>query len=316
MFVGKADTLSTLESTWTSVAFPEEFVHKRVQQVPTRRLSGLLRELGFHQIGFLKIGTEGHDYKVLAGLFDDASNIARPAVIMFEANQRFPQQAIECLRILRANGYKSFDIFIKTGNELLAATRFNGEALPAEWRAYEQKYFYANIIAYASGHLASAGQPTLTATLQQDHLKSARTVLRAALTVEKRHGVTVHKEWVKAREQLRDYILNQNLDSFLQHSMCRRMFFRTGWGPAQEYELHYIGASEFGRRLLREVADPSVGQPEMSPCLPKLSANMLGMMYYLLRVKRWYENELPRRVIEVGGGYGAFSYLFCLQNPT
>jgi putative sugar O-methyltransferase len=316
MFFGRADGVSSLESKWTTIAFPEEFVHKRVQQVSTRRLSTLLPELGIRQIGFLKIDTEGHDHKVLMGLFDDSSRLERPAVIMFEGNQRFPQQALECLRILRGNGYKTFDIFIKTGEEMLAAKRFDGQALPAEWRGYGDKYFYVNIIAYASEQLAKAGQPSPSRALEQDRLRHARGMLQRALVVEKQLPASVHKEWRKARGELRDYIFNKDFSSFLQHPICRHMFFRTGWSPAQEYELHHLQASEFGSYLLQNVADPVVGQPEMSPRLPNVSTNMLGMMYYLLRVKRLYENGWPHRVTEVGGGYGAFGYLFCLQNPT
>ena len=316
MFFGRADGVSSLESNWTTIAFPEEFVEKRVRNVATRRLSTLLPELGIRHIGFLKIDTEGHDHKVLKGFFDDTSKLERPAVIMFEGNQRFPQQAHECLQILRRNGYKIFDIFIKSGEEVLAAKRFDGQALPAEWRGYGDKYFYANIIAYASEQLANAGQLSLSAITEQDHLRHSRSALRQALAVEKQHPTIIHREWRKARAQLRNYILNEDFSSFLQHPICRFMFFRTGWGLPQEYELHQLQASEFGRHLLQTVADPAAGKPEMSPRLPKISTNMLGMLYYFLRVKRLYGTRWPHQVIEVGGGYGAFSYVFCLQNPS
>jgi hypothetical protein len=44
---------------------------------------------------------------------------------------------------------------------------------------------------------------------------------------------------------------------------------------------------------------------------------MLGMMHYLLRVMAaFYEDHWPERGIELGVGYGVFSYIFCLTNPA
>jgi putative sugar O-methyltransferase len=153
-------------------------------------------------------------------------------------------------------------------------------------------------------------------TGEQDHIASARATLQRALLLEKRDPVAIHKVWSKARAQLRDYVLNDDFRSFLQHPVCRQTFFRTGWGAPQEYELDCLQGSQFGHDLLQSIADPLIGAPEMSPRLPRISTNMLGMMYYLLRVKKLYENRWPDRVVEVGGGYGAFSYLFCLQKPN
>lgn len=150
MFVGSADTLSTLEADWTRVAFPEYFGDRRKVRVATRRLSALLDEAGIKDLGFVKIDTEGHDLSVLRGLFSDGPRANTPAALMFEANQRFPEAAEECLALLAANGYAPFDIFIKEGPELLAAARFEGARLPPEWRRYGGKYFYANVIAYAA----------------------------------------------------------------------------------------------------------------------------------------------------------------------
>jgi putative sugar O-methyltransferase len=173
-----------------------------------------------------------------------------------------------------------------------------------------------SFVANASEHPASTGLPSLPAILERDDLTSARTTLQKALAVEKRYPVTVHKEWTKARAKLREYILTQDFSNFLQHPICRHVFFRTEWGPGQDYELRCLQASEFGCYLLKEITDPMIGDPDMSPRLPRISTNMLGMMYYLLRLRSMCRNGWPSQIVEVGGGYGAFSYLFCLQNPS
>jgi FkbM family methyltransferase len=161
MFVGVADTLNSLNHEWTVVAFPEYFRSVSTVEVPTRRLSTLLRELGVKTIGYLKIDVEGHEPSVLKGLFTDQDAVEPPAIVMFEANQRFVEKAEECLDILSSNGYGQFDIFIKHGPDLLAAARFEGSRLPKEWRPYGEKYFYANIIAYHSEFLADTVLPEL-----------------------------------------------------------------------------------------------------------------------------------------------------------
>jgi FkbM family methyltransferase len=161
MFVGSADTVNSIEKAWTTIAFPEYFNNKHVIDVPTRKLSTLFRELRINNIGFLKIDVEGHEVNVLKGLFDDLNEHECPPIIMFEANQRFPEKAEECLSILNARQYKQFDIFIKEGHVLLGTSRFSGQFLPKEWYHYTQRYFYANIIAYHSSFLMNALLPLL-----------------------------------------------------------------------------------------------------------------------------------------------------------
>jgi putative sugar O-methyltransferase len=316
MFVGSADTLNTLESAWTTRAFPEYFREKHVIRVQTRKLSSLLTEHGLRSVGFLKIDAEGHETHVLKGLFDNRLGLERPALIMFEANQRFPEKAEECLAILLSQGYKEFDIFVKEGTTLLAAARFSGARLPKVWREYGKKYFYSNIIAYYSELLSNAVPPAPSISLQQEQLERSRNVLQQALDMEKKHPIAVHGEWERARLSLREYILRQDFDSFLQHPVCRTMFFRTGWGAGQDHEVSALLASKWGRKLVEDFIEPPIGKPDTSPKLANVSVNMLGMMYYLLRLRLMYGHDWPRSVIEVGGGYGAFSYLFCHEGKN
>jgi FkbM family methyltransferase len=135
LLVGSCAGVGTLEPDWAITAFPEEFRTYRRISVVTSKLSTL-----FSAIGFLKIDTEGHEYRVLQGL-----GAIRPDAIMFEANQRFPLSAQQCCSLLRAKGYERFEMFIKCGTKLLDRIQFFGTALPAEWFAHRE-YFYANIV--------------------------------------------------------------------------------------------------------------------------------------------------------------------------
>lgn len=162
MFVGAADTLSTLEQDWTTRAFPEYFQDKHTIPILLRQMAALRREQDLTEIGFMKIDTEGHEVKVLQGLFADSA-LKAPAIVMFEANQRFPKQAVECLQLLAAHGYTCFDAFIKEGPKLLAHVRFTDPRLPEAWVRFEQAYFYANIIAYQQTLLETLELPGLLA---------------------------------------------------------------------------------------------------------------------------------------------------------
>ena len=54
----------------------------------------------------------------------------------------------------------------------------------------------------------------------------------------------------------------------------------------------------------------------MSGRIPGLSTNLLGMLYYLMRVRNTApDHQLPSRTIELGGGYGAFAYAYCRSKP-
>ena len=163
--VGSADTLSTLEASWATIAFPEYFTQKKSLRVKVKRLSAFIKENNIGDIGFIKIDAEGHELNVLKGLFDDVT-LSKPLVVMFEANKRFPEKALDSLAILRKNDYALFDMFIKEGIKLLTHIRFDGATLPDEWQQYDE-YFYANIIAYRSDIINQApkGKPGKNALL-------------------------------------------------------------------------------------------------------------------------------------------------------
>ena len=145
----------------------------------------------------------------------------------------------------------------------------------------------------------------------------ARDVLLRALAVEDRHPVTPHPYWERRRMELRRHMLNEDFSGFLAHPVVMDAFFRYGWGPAQDLELGCLRDSPLGRRVLDGLADPPVGRPWFDERLPEVSANMLGQAYYMLYLERLlWGLGWPERVVEVGGGYGAFSWLYCQQSRS
>ncbi len=337
MHLGSASTVNTLEESWTRIAFPEEFTAPRKMDVPTYPLAELARTNGFTRPGFVKIDVEGHELPALAGLFDADFKADPPPVIMFEANQRFPDAAQACLALLANRGYDRFDIFIRDGVAPVSAQRFSGSTLPPAWFVCEEKYFFANIIAYHRTLPEESLPEDPVAFVCEYQMLEGRRILRETLALEDQHPVPVHPIWEEARLKLREYLTNDDWRGFLQNQVCRFMFYRGRWGPMQDKEFEILSASDFGRRMLSRVRDPQLGSPRPSGVLPNLSTNMLGMLYYMLRV---YETvpmdpvledaaksaagrtgatpvvrELPECVVEVGGGFGAFAYVYSQCHP-
>jgi FkbM family methyltransferase len=319
MLVGRASTVSTLEREWTTVAFPEEFRSPIKVTVPLKRVADVRAAQRMGTVGFFKVDVEGHELPALKGLFDASSELEAPLVVMFEANQRFPRQAADCVALLRAQGYDQFDIIVRDGVAPVAAERFDGSAgLPKCWATCGggNRYFYANVIAYHRSLPSTIQRPDVGEFIETYRVEAARDVLRQALRHEAHWPSPVHPEWKAAREQLREFLFTENdWSEFLRHPVCKHMFVRGRWGKPQDFEREAIGASSFGRVLLRQTGDPDVGSPRLSEQLPSLSTNMLGMAYYLTRVHRLCGGRLPSTVVEVGGGYGALASLYVTQMP-
>jgi len=316
LILGSASTVNTLEPDWTRVAFPEEFRAPDKIDVPIYPVAELAAAADFDRPAFVKIDVEGHELPALQGLFQQSIANDPPPVVMFEANQRFPGAAAECLALLDAHDYDRFDIFIREGVAPIAAERFSGEKLPASWAACNDRYFYANIIAYHRSVDPRIVPASPGAFLESYQLEAAREILRRGLRLEEPQPIPVHPIWSAAREELRQYLLQSDWRDFLSHPVCKHMFFRGRWNAAQDQELASLLGSAFGRELLETHRDPPAGVPRLSEKLPGLSTNMLGMLYYLARLHEQCDAALPGRVIEVGGGYGAFASACMRQNPS
>jgi putative sugar O-methyltransferase len=270
------------------------------------------------RVGFAKVDVEGHELSALRGMFDGkVQDQDAPLVVMFEANQRFPKQASDCVALLRAHGYAQFDIIIRDGVAPIAAERFDGASgLPAAWQQCNARYFYANVIAYHQSIPASVVRPELADFLEEYRVEAARDVLKQSLRHEAQWPMPVHPQWQAAREQLREFLTREDdWSAFLRHPVCKHMFVRGRWGKPQDFEREALGASAFGRVLLSQAADSDAGSPKLSEQLPSLSTNMLGMAYYLTRVHKHCGGRLPATVVEIGGGYGALASLYATQSP-
>jgi FkbM family methyltransferase len=316
LILGSASTVSTLERDWTSVAFPEEFRAPERMDVPLHPIAELALAAGFARPAFVKVDVEGHELPALQGLLQEAISNDPPPLIMFEANQRFPDAARECLALLGAHGYNRFDIFIREGIAPIAAERFSGAQLPAAWLACNERYFYANVIAYHGSVDARVIPPSPVLFVESYQLEAARDLLRRGMRLEEPQPIPVHPIWSTAREELRQYLFGFEWRDFLSHPVCKNMFFRGRWGAGQDKELAALSATEFGSTLLETHRDPQAGFPRLSEKLPGLSTNMLGMLYYLARVREQCDDALPDRIIEVGGGYGAFACAYMKQHPA
>lgn len=145
-YIGSVSAVASLEPAWTTEAFPECFRPADIRKisVTTVKLSTLFNRFNITDVSLLKIDAEGHEFRVLKGLFDGP---VRPDVIMFEGNQRFTDRILSCLALLRHNGYEHFVMFIREGQEVLAQVSF-GALLPDFWYRQGDRYLYANIIAH------------------------------------------------------------------------------------------------------------------------------------------------------------------------
>jgi FkbM family methyltransferase len=177
-YVGSATTVNTLEAEWTTRGFPEHFARRQTLRVPLRRVDDLVRDFTRERLGFLKVDVEGHEYPCLRGCFSRGSMV-RPAVVMFEAFSRFPGAAEQCLTYLARQGYGTFDMFVRVGQELTGIERFRRPELPGAWRERQGTLFYANVIAYHPAASDSVALPDPAAFFER-YRQSNATKERAA----------------------------------------------------------------------------------------------------------------------------------------
>jgi len=137
-----------------------------------------------------------------------------------------------------------------------------------------------------------------------------RGLLEKALDYERKNPIPANPIWDKSRREMREYIFKEDFTNFLKHDVCCEMFFRIGWGAPQDFESAAISGTSWGRRRIKNFVEPKAGKPQMSPKIRHMSTNMLGMLYYLHQLKNMYKGKFPGSVVEFGGGYGAFAWLY------
>lgn len=84
---------------------------ERYIEVPVRRLSGMMAELGHHKIDLLKLDIEGAEYQVIRSLLDEGLNIGALCIEFDESaanhlDTRYLQRIEESLRALLDAGYR------------------------------------------------------------------------------------------------------------------------------------------------------------------------------------------------------------------
>ena len=142
--IGSHTLTSSLESRWVTETFPDSFNFLTKKKVKTVRLLPFIKSLGIEDIGFLKIDAEGHDPKVLAGMFYEIDIV--PEIVMFECNRLYPEDLTTNLNLLRKVGYKKFTTFFNCGLDFLVSFQYDGAFVPEYWHECD-KDFFTNTIA-------------------------------------------------------------------------------------------------------------------------------------------------------------------------
>lgn len=142
--IGRHTLTSSLEDRWVTEAFPDSFDFLTKKKVKTVRLLPFLKEKGITEVGFLKVDAEGHDPKVLAGMFYERDVV--PEIVMFECNRLYPDDLKFNLSLLRKIGYRKFTTFFNYGLDFLASFQYDGTFVPEFFYDCE-KDFFTNTIA-------------------------------------------------------------------------------------------------------------------------------------------------------------------------
>lgn len=122
-------TFSSLEKHWLIDTFPGWW-SRNITLVKTFPLSSVIRAVseftGIEKISCVKIDTEGHEAKVIKGLFDNLVSISFPEIVMFEFNNRPNNRSYfyESVSLLREHGYRRIKYHIRHGHKLLYESDF------------------------------------------------------------------------------------------------------------------------------------------------------------------------------------------------
>jgi hypothetical protein len=289
-------------------------------------LSRMLDSHGFREIGVARVGAGNAQWSALNALIDRHRDL--PAIVTFRAGGDSSDVARGCIGFLWAHGYGTFDVFIKRGADPVAAERFAGTELPAVWRYCAGRELTAGFIAYHATRAVDAGRVGPRRFLSDFQILKSQRLLRSAMKQEAR--VTYEDGAAKfvmdglvasrMRSELRFDILTGGWAGFQIGRMGRHLGAKAPWGPRQERQRSALAASMFGRRLVGRLLEPPFGAVSaVSPGVPAgLSVPMTGALYNMMRLHEHSDGRLPRRVVELAGGWGlgAFVYASVFRDVT
>jgi FkbM family methyltransferase len=143
---------STIEEIWRKKVFWSNYREEDTQKIKLIKLADYLNELPFNYIGFIKIDTEGHDYKVIEGLFDGLSHKKYPKYLQFEINTHPVVKPLlrRAFDILSQNGYPKAKYYIRHGNTLIHETGWESLNFDIsvfdKWPSHPDGYRYGNVL--------------------------------------------------------------------------------------------------------------------------------------------------------------------------
>lgn len=281
-------------------------------------LAEVLDAHGFREIGIARVPADGRQWSALGALVFGRADL--PAIVTFGVSAIATDIALGCIRFLWARGYRTFDVFIKRGTDPVAAGRFAAPELPALWRSCGGPSSSANFIAYHLSRVADPRRLNPRRFVSDYQVLKSQHLLRAALKQEAR---VTHEQATasfvmdgliasRVRSELRFDILSGGWAGVLMGRIGRHLGARAPWNWVHERRRSILAASSFGQRLVERLVEPRFGTTgsETPTAVTGLSVAMTGVLYDLMRLHKHTDGRLPRRVVEVSGGWGLAAYVY------
>jgi hypothetical protein len=116
------------------------------------------------------------------------------------------------------------------------------------------------------------------------------------------NGTSNH--WDMVSQDIRNKIINDNLDNFLSwHNVVETMFVNSK--AVAEYEYGILSKSEKWPIYLEAIKGLFPGNPPSSSVVPQTNNNALHQLYHLYMYEQKYGSILnAKKIVEFGGGYG------------
>lgn len=127
----------------------------------------------------------------------------------------------------------------------------------------------------------------------------------------------MHPVWLEVQPFFAQLVSDGVPSDFLRVSMVKGMFYRTGFGQPQQYELTYLrNTSEEMLNLIRPYRESPVGGPVIDCPDLDITVNSLGMLYYITRILEHLDRSKLHTIVEFGGGFGNLCRVFLDLLPS